>query len=97
MRKFVFATKTQFLKLFPHTPPFVFSSSYELKLQEVWLSLISITYYSQGSFFIVFFCIVKGTVSVISSYYQCKDGNVRFTAVALEALSDQVLIRHQCY
>jgi len=33
---------------------------------------------------------VKGTVSVISSDPSCKDGNARYTIVALKALYDQV-------
>ena len=32
---------------------------------------------------------IKGTVSVISSDPQCKDGNTRFTMVPMKYLSDQ--------
>ena len=33
---------------------------------------------------------IKGTVSVITCDPPCKDGNIRFTAIPLKALSDQV-------
>ena len=32
---------------------------------------------------------IKGTVSVVSSHPSCKDGNVQFATVPLEALSDK--------
>ena len=41
-------------------------------------------------------CILKGTVSVISSDPPFKDGNVRFTTVTLKTLFNQVWIRYQC-
>ena len=37
------------------------------------------------------------TVVVVSSYPPWKDGNARFTAVPLKALSDQVWIRYRCF
>ena len=37
--------------------------------------------------------ILKGTVSVISSDPQCKDGNARITSVPLKGLSDRVQVR----
>ena len=43
------------------------------------------------------FDIVKWTVSVILSDPLCKDGNVRFTTIPLEALSDHVWIRYPCF
>ena len=43
------------------------------------------------------FDIVKWTVSVILSDPLCKDGNVRFTTIPLEALSDHVGIRYPCF
>ena len=38
----------------------------------------------------------KGTVSVISSDPQCKDGNVRFTTIPLLALTNQGWNKCQC-
>ena len=63
--------------LFPHTPPFYFSPSYKFLFTESWFVFISnhLLFTSKSLLTSVFFCIVKGTVSVISSYYQCKDGN----------------------
>ena len=39
---------------------------------------------------------IKGTVSVISSYPQCKDDNARFTTVPLLALTNHGWNRYQC-
>ena len=56
---------------------FTFHQVISFYLQKVGSSLFLITYYSQGSLCkpLSFFCIVKGTICVISSYCQCKDGN----------------------
>ena len=40
---------------------------------------------------------LKGTVSIISSYFSRKDCNNWFTMVSLKALSDQVWIRYQIF
>ena len=40
---------------------------------------------------------IKGTVSIISSDFPCKDGNARFTTDPLKAFSDQVLIDVKCF
>ena len=61
------------------------------KFYTLWISIIFLTFLS---FFVY---LVTRTARVTSSDPQCVDGNTRFTRVPLEAFSDQVWIRYQCF